>query len=426
MRKKSGKSPFAKLLNYLKQRITILQGSGKDFSAQKGFVLVSGVAVLVFLLKLLLSYSAYGTNDITYWKYFADTIAEHGTFKIYSLVRIYNHPPLISWILKIIRYAALKTGLSFQYVFRLLPITADLLSIFVIWDLLSELKVRTRTFLCIICSLNPINFLVSGFHGNTDLVFIFFVLLTIYFVKEKKNIYAGLFYGVAVCIKIVPLILLPLFFFYFRKKKEKTVFLLFSLLIPFLVCLPYFLNDFQTIFKNVFVYSGIKGIWGIPHLLREIFTISPANSGIKGLSYNAYSFYNRYAIPWLLLLEAGFSKYFMSRKNPKLLEGWFLIFAIFLVFTPGFGVQYLSWLAYFAVITSPFLGTVYLLLGGIFLFRVYTYWGGAIPPYYANSDAAGQWIGFNKLLDIALWVIIFMMLVDFGYRKFYIKEGDSS
>lgn len=66
----------------------------------------------MFFIKLALSYKVYGTNDITYWIAFSRIIQEFGTFKIYSLVKIYNHPPLVSWILKLIRLIEIKTKLT--------------------------------------------------------------------------------------------------------------------------------------------------------------------------------------------------------------------------------------------------------------------------------------------------------------------------
>lgn len=390
----------------------------KDLNLQKGFLIVCVAAIITLVLKLMLSYSAYGTNDITYWKKFSDVIAQHGSFKLYSIVKIYNHPPLISWILKIVRYITIKSGLSFQFVFRLMPIIADFFCIFVIWSLLSALKVKNRTFLCVICSINPINFLISGFHGNTDPVFVFFIFLVIYFIKKKQIIFSGLCYGLCLCVKIVPIILLPVFFFYFRKKKEKAMFIVFSAIIPVLVYLPYLLNDFHAVTQNIFAYKSLIGIWGIPRILRDICINDSLSQEIRKFSYDVYHVYNYFGKTFLLLIIIGFSKFFMVKKNLKLTEGCFLVFGIFLSFTAGFGVQYLSWLSYFAVITVPWLGMVYLLIGGFFLFRVYVYWGGGVYPYYANSDVVGKWIGFNKTLDIVLWITVVIMLINFLLKSF--------
>ena len=97
--------------------------------------------------------------------------------------------------------------------------------------------------------------------------------------------------------------------------------------------------------------------------------------------------------------------------STTLVDGIFLTLCLFFIMTPGFGVQYLSWLSYFAIIASWELGLLYTWLGGIFLYRVYTYWSGQFPMYYANPDVVGQWVGFEKTLDLALWMIVVLMFM---------------
>lgn len=399
--------------------------SRKELKLQRGFLIVCAAALITLILKLMLSYVVYGTNDITYWKNFSDVIAQYGTFKIYSLISIYNHPPLISWVLKIIRNVTISSGFSFQFVFRLMPIIADFLSIFIIWNLLSVLKVKNRILLCVICCINPINFFVSGFHGNTDPVFIFFILLAIYFIKNNQFFFSGLCYGICICIKIIPIILFPVFFFYFRRKKEKIMFIASLALILAVVYLPYLFKDFHAVTQNIFAYTSMGGIWGISRILLDISNNNYLNRGVRDFAYVIYQMYGDYGKVFLLLIILSFSKFFMVKKKLKLIEGCFLVFSFFLIFSPGFGVQYLSWLSYFSVLVVPYLGAVYLLAGGFFLFKVYAYWGGGTRPYYANSDLIGQWGGFNNILGMILWVILIIMLVKFILNSLVLSDNKS-
>ena len=275
-----------------------------------------------------------------------------------------------------------------------------------------------RVLLCIICSINPINFLVSGFHGNTDPLFIFLILLAIYFAENKFIFFSGLLYGLSLCIKIVPIILAPMFIFYMGTKKEKVIFILSSLIIPVIVFSPYLISDFLAIKQNVFQYGSLTGIWGFQHILKAIFTNESINSETRKLAYEIFKWHISYGRLLLLGIILGMSKVFMSSKKLSLTKGIFFVFCLFLSITPGFGVQYLSWLSYYAVMVTPVLGTIYLLVGGIFLYRVYNYWGGGVSPYYANSDAVGQWVGFEQTLDILLWTIVIMMLTWFLLKNF--------
>jgi len=323
----------------------------------------------------------------------------------------------MSWILKLINLIEVKTKFNFPFLFRLIPILTDYASIFVIWKLLNKYKIKNKFLICLICIINPINFLISGFHGNTDPAFVFFILLAIYFAENNKIIFSGLIYGLSMCIKIPPIILAPIFFFYFTKKKEKITFFLSSLILPIIVFLPYLFKDYYSVIRNIFLYSGLKGIWGLGHILVSIFTNPNVSIYIRRLAYAVYKSHITYGIIIFFIIEIFLSKSLMSNKKLNLVEGAFLAFCLFLAITPGFGVQYLSWLSLYAVIASFTLGMIYVLIGGIFLYRVYAYWNGGLPLYYANSDKVGQWIGFEKMLDIILWLIVVIMLIRFLLDK---------
>ena len=384
---------------------------------KNGFLIVFLSASVMFLIKLIFSSRVYGTNDITYWIYFSKIIQEFGTSKIYSLVKIYNHPPLVSWILKLVRFIEIKSQLSFPFLFRLMPILADYMSIFVIWELLRKYKIKNKILICLICIINPINFLVSGFHGNIDPIFIFLTLLTIYFIENNNIILSGLIYGLSMCVKIVPIILVPVFIFYLKERKDKIIFVLSSSILPVVVFLPYLIIDFHFIIRNIFLYSSLKGIWGLGHILSSIFMNESININIRNFSFLIFKLHIAFGLTIFFILSLILSKFLIENQKLNLTEGAFLTFSLFLVITPGFGVQYLSWLSLYSVIVFPILGMIYVLLGGVFLYRVYIYWGGGLPPYYANSDVVGQWIGFEKILDIVLWLLIIIILIKFVLDK---------
>jgi len=54
---------------------------------------------------------------------------------------------------------------------------------------------------------------------------------------------------------------------------------------------------------------------------------------------------------------------------------------------------------------------MYLLVGGIFLYRVNMYWSRGIPPYYANSRAIAPWRGAENMIATILWLIVVTMLI---------------
>ncbi len=376
-----------------------------------GLAIVGLIALLIFILKLVLSYHVYGTNDVTYWIHFARTIENAGTLKIYSLVEIYNHSPLISWTLKAVLSVARLTGLGFPFVLRLLPITADLFSIALIWALLGSAPLKTRVKLCVLCALNPINLLVAGFHGNTDPVFIMVLLATLLCVSKQKIVLAGVFFGLSLCIKLVPVLLAPVFFFRLAKTRSRSRFFWAAAIIPAIVFLPYLIGDFRSVWENVLFYTGPKGCWGILLLLTQIRDAQIQDFDLKRTADSLYNLYLLFGKPLTLLSIVLVSKF--SSKSPAngLVRASFLVFACFLTFTPGFGVQYLCWLSYFAIMTTPLWGTLYALASGLFIYRSYCSWGGNLPPYYANAIGKEPWVGPDATLSLLVWALIAGMLI---------------
>ena len=58
---------------------------------------------------------------------------------------------------------------------------------------------------------SPVLFVISGFHGNTDPVFVMFALLSVYLLVVRGwALAAGVAFGIAVSIKLVPVVLVPL------------------------------------------------------------------------------------------------------------------------------------------------------------------------------------------------------------------------
>jgi hypothetical protein len=381
------------------------------------------VLLVVLIGKSIMSFRVYGTNDMTYWAGFSKVIEAHGTFEIYKRVKIYNHPPLMSWMLVALRFAETTTHLPFPFLFRMPAIIADGLFVLMLWRLLAPWDERKKTIVCVLCALNPISFLVSGFHGNTDPVFIFLVLLAV-FLRETKRSYigAGMVYGLSMCVKIVPILLAPAFFFAILSWRDRCRFFAGASVIPMLVFVPYLVVDRDSVARNIFQYGGLNGIWGIGHVMSSIFMNPEIEKGIREGSYKLYQYhvlYGRFLIAAPLLL---FSYFFVGRRHMSMMGACFLTFAWFLTITPGFGVQYLSWLAGFSVVWFPLLGGLFTFLGGYFLYRVYSFWGGG-TLYYANSDQVGQWLGADKVTDLLLWGLVVLMTMIFIMRVYRMKVG---
>jgi Gpi18-like mannosyltransferase len=158
---------------------------------------VLSVAAIVLILKLWVAATTFGTNDVHYWQSFAAAVRRVGPIKIYALpwsfspvnghvlAAPYNHPPLIGWMLVVVNHLVWH-GFSFPFLIRLPASVADMVTTLVIFELLRvwrNLREATAAALLVACS--PVLFIISGFHGNTDPVFVMFTLLSAYLLISR-------------------------------------------------------------------------------------------------------------------------------------------------------------------------------------------------------------------------------------------------
>ena len=357
-------------------------------------------SIAALAVKVFISWTTFGTNDVTSWIRFADYVSNHDIFSVYEQIPLYNHPPLVSIILKIL---VRGLGGNFDYfpqAFRMIPILSDLGSAIVIWKsaqaYFPKYDALRRT---VIAVLSPILVMVSGFHGNTDPAFGFFLLLAAYLLTVRRNIaLSALAFGLALNVKIVPMFVFPAFFFWLRSDRERLRFLSWT---GICIVAGYGLHWLKVpffLFRNVFVYVSNGGIWGFGHIFDN------------NIWYGALGIFLVCAaavyLPWRLGRQSG--KLTPLAKIP-LGNGLFLYQSValayigFLALTSGFGVQYLSWLASFVVFLSFPLAALYTATASVFLFLVYTEWSRGFPWHYADSVGAPPWSGAIIVSGYLTW-----------------------
>lgn len=372
-------------------------------------VLVCAIAAAI--MKLWLAAATHGTNDIDAWARFARQVRENGPLQVYRLEAEYNHPPSVGVLLLAVDAVREKTGLPFGLVFRFLPIAADAVSILLLWKLL-EGK-RWRVVACALAAIDPVHVLVSGFHGNTDPVFTCLLLASMLAMERGRPARAGAWFGISMCVKTVPVLWAPFAYAKLASGRDRAKFFGVAALTAAAAFAPLLLAD-PAALGNVLRYSGLDGIWGIGRLLRDASVWSALPDGLRAffvavqLAHFRFGKVLLFAVLFLLADRWG--------RKLSAVEGGFVTFAVFLAMTPGFGVQYLSWLSPFAFAAVWTWGAAYAAVAGVFLWRVYAFWsGGALG--FANSNAKGQWTGFERALDLAVWAIVVAALVNFFSRR---------
>lgn len=363
------------------------------------------VAVVVTLLKLVLSFHVYGVRaEMPFWMRFGEEIEQQGALGIYGVDEFFNHPPLAVAILKLVMAAKAWTGLEFPFLFRLVPILSDLALVILVLRLLEGQDARTRLLVGLLCAASPIHFLVSAYQGNTDPLLVLLLASCALALRTGRDRAGGLLYGSSLCLKLAPVMLGPFLLFRPAPVKQKLVFFSIAAAVVVLTFLPFYGHDPSSFSRNVLQYSSISGTWGIGRvlvLLNNDESLSPAFRKACGDVFLWYIDNGK----WLVL--GGLGALFVGgidRKKIDFLEGAFLSFAVFLFLAPGFGLQYLTWIACSSVIVLRKLGTLYNVLGGIYLVEVYASEGGALP-------------GHAIALEIGLWLLVGVMTCVFIAKK---------
>ncbi len=376
---------------------------------------------VAFVAKQILSYFTFGTNDMFTWLELSMGIEKFGTRELYRQI-FCNHPPLVLWYLKGLSFLPTQIGIGYPFLFRFLPIAADSASVFIIWKLMGLYGIKYRTVISVLCAFSPVHFLIAGFHGNTDPLFVLLVLASIYLFEKGRYGWMGAVYGLSLCVKIVPVILVPVFLYFLRDWKKAIRFLVPAIAVPLLVFAPYLLHDAAKVISSIFGYGSIGTLWGMGRIAHWANSYEGLPIELRNWAHDFYFWHRVHGAKLFFILLLPMILFFKAWRV-NLLEAVFVAFGLFLSVTPGFGMQYLCWIALPAIVIFPVAGSLFNALAGLFLLRVYIFWGALSPPHVADKHSAGWWQGFDDLLCLILWLSIVAMLIAFSARKIRARAG---
>ena len=239
-------------------------------SAERSAYLALAVGTLGMALRGLLSAASTGTNDIITWEAFAHYANREGVLGMYGNLPGWNHPPLTGYLAAELLRLSMLTGLRFPVVFKLVPMAADALCLVLLWKIWRHRSAHSAAPLAAVAifSFSPDAILVSAYHGNNDSLVGLFILAACYFVEEKASfVWAGVALAAAVNVKLIPLLLVPVFLANVRRWREAACFLggLSVGAIPFI---PVLLRAGTAFHRNAIAYNSNFDNWGIPFFIR--------------------------------------------------------------------------------------------------------------------------------------------------------------
>jgi len=366
-------------------------------------VLFVAVAATVFLVKCYSALVTTGSGDMPLWERFLASIRENGAISTYysgglyvsprgNYINPFNHPPFIAHYLRFVGGLSDLTGLPFRFWFRLLTSVADIGSAVILYRVL-RISEQFNPVAFLLYLLAPATLIISGYHGNTDTLMIFFLLLAIYATQTGRPAWiCGIAFGMALNIKLVPIVAAPAFLFFLPDWRRRVEFVVTACLTFFVGSLPYILEDPFVIYQKVFGYRSVAARWGVTRFLAGFADIPGFVS-----FFNAFVRLGNYV---LLAVFAAFSIQ-MNRKVPKpplYVQVGTIIF-LFMSFTLGYGHNYLPWLDPFAALAISS-ALLYYSASGTLL----------VLMYFINDDERTRWMDICWLAVLVCTLLFLRVL----------------
>jgi 4-amino-4-deoxy-L-arabinose transferase-like glycosyltransferase len=358
-------------------------------------------AAVATILKLQIAARTFGTNDMVIWGVFAKGVRRFGPIGIYGHhfeVSLYNHGPLAGWFLLAINWLLDHHVASFPFLIRLPACLADFVTALLVFELVRLVRApRDAAVAAVLVIWSPVLFVISGFHGNTDPVFVMFALLSVYLLAVRGwALAAGVSFGIAVSIKLVPVVLVPVFVVVLVRLGWRRVgsFVGGGAIVFLLLWVPVVVSRWHAFRTQVLEYNGIAHRqWGLPQFLSWA-DLPGAAAWLAGPG--------RF---WILLVSGLTAAALVWRRPEALVPAVGLSFVLFLVLSPAFGMQYLAWVVAAAYLIDTRIATGYNLAASAFVLVVYDHWNGARPWHWYHARAVAFWPRELELMLIT-WVFL--------------------
>jgi glycosyltransferase involved in cell wall biosynthesis len=366
------------------------------------------VAVIATAVKVYLAKTTIGSNDVGFFSQFAEGIRQFGPVEIYGkkLSSLpYNHAPLSGWLLVAINWLTDNTPLSLRFLIKLPAILADLISAVLVFEIVRRSRsVIEAAAAGIALSLSPILLVISGFHGNTDPVFVMFGLLSLYLlVSGRSSVLAGAAFAASLSIKIVPIVLLPvLLLIAWRAGPRKFAgYLLGSGVVLAVLWGPVVLTNWVAYRTNVLEYGGIdRRQWGIVQFAHWLDIPAPWVAALVGPGR------------FLVVVVAALLPLLLAWRRPEAsTRAAGLTLVIFLLLSTASATQYLAWAAAAVFLVSFWAGLAYNLVGGAFLIYAYDRWNGGVPPWRWNVANVTDWTGREVRFAAVVWLTLLAVAI---------------
>jgi hypothetical protein len=319
---------------------------------------------------------------------------------------LYNHPPLVGYLLLVVN-AVTQRGVWFPLAIRVPAIAADVVTCFLVLELLrARRSLREAVAAATLVAVSPILLVISGYHGNTDPVFVMLSLLGVYLLVDRQApVLAGVSIAMAVSVKIVPVVIVPALLVFAIRAGRRVAWRFAVSMAAFVAVtwVPVVAQVWQPFRHDVLGYGGTaRPRWGLAKLASIIGHPSwVTNHGTTG----------RYITVLIVTLIPAA----LVLWRPWLVvEASALGLVGLLVLTPAFAMQYLVWAAVPAYLLSFKAATAYNFLGGFLLIEIYNRASGGYPWYHIKL--LNNITSTEQVALLGVWMTL-LVVISAGIRR---------
>lgn len=360
-----------------------------------------------FGLRVALMFLSLGTNDIGTWFGFAESVRAVGLAQTYIDLDHFNHPPLMGLMSVLALRISEATALPFSTVFKLPSLLAEGVTALILYRIWNERSGReaglraAAAYAMALCSI-----VISGYHGNTDAIYFCLALLSAYLMESKAApFWAGVAMAGALNVKVIPVVAVLPLWSRCTRLREALQYALGGLVgaLPVFLALAAFSPEARKAFlEHLLLYRSNLEFWGVEffvrltHALVEL--VSPrAGEVVRGFG----DLYVSYGGELVVLASAILALYHaVSRGRPRL-DAYQLIllgFAIFLLFGPGFGLQYVGCVVAPLMAINVHRGVVVATVTGVYITAVYAWFVVDWNTIYSVHSDVPWWLSPLGLL----------------------------
>jgi len=339
-----------------------------------------------FVIRFAVARWSLGTNDIVTWERFAAQVKANGVLYQYAHDTGFNHPPLMGQLARASLWFSELVGIRFAVAFKLPVIFADMAAAFLVAFIWFRRRGWPTAILALaLYSMNPVSILVSAHHGNTDCLCASLVLLSAFFCGEfRLPFWAGLALGAAINVKLIPAFCVPAILLAGQHTRKDVLHFLGGLALGVVPFLPIIFVCWADFHRNAIAYNSNLANWGVTYFLRTL----GGDRRLAAWSQSAVISYQALGRKLIELSVVFASTYLGIMRRADVYRVTAVSIALFLIFAPGFGIQYLAYMCPILFAVSSWWGFAYSMVAGSFAGLVYfSFWTGSEPWHsHFNSD----------------------------------------